>query len=79
MNDITELFDSLLVSFRSVDLAWREFNRMADDDPQLKEQYASWCEENGYTERYGFKDYAEEYIENQNSIWDSLTDYDAEE
>ena len=79
MNDITELFESLLVSFRSVDLAEREFNRMIDDDPQLKEQYGAWCEENGFTERYGFSEFATEYIENQNSIWDSLTDYDAEE
>lgn len=79
MNDITELFESLLLNFRSVDVAEREFNRMIDDDPQLREQYSSWCEENGYTERYGFSEFAAEYIENQNSIWDSLTDYDAEE
>lgn len=79
MNDITELFESLLLNFRSVDVAEREFNRMIDDDPQLSEQYSSWCEENGYKERYGFSEFAAEYIENQNSIWDSLTDYDAEE
>ncbi len=78
MNDITELFESLLTSFRSVDLANREFNRMIDDDPELKEEYSAWCEEHGHSERYGFTEFAEEYIENQNSIWDALTDYDEE-
>lgn len=79
MNDITELFESLLTSLRSVDIASREFERMIDEDPELKAQYSEWCEENGYSERFGFTEFAEEYIENQNSIWDSLTDYDAEE
>lgn len=78
MNDITSLFDSLLRSMHHVDMAFAEFKRMIDDDPVLHAQYAEWCDETGHTERRGFLDYAEEYIENQNSVWDSLTDYDAE-
>lgn len=79
MNDITTLFIELLHSNRSVDIAHREFKRMLDDDAELQRVYAEWCEENGHSERYGFIDYAEEYLEDQNSIWDSLTDYDSEE
>lgn len=76
MENITELFENLLKTFRRVDIANREFRRMLDDDEELREQYAQWCDENGSSQRYGFQDFAEQYIENQNSIWDSLTDYD---
>lgn len=79
MSDITELFETLLRNFRSVDVANLELQRMIDEDSDLKNEYAEWCEENGYSERYGFVEFAEEYIENQNSIWDSLTDYDDQE
>ena len=79
MNDITKVFESLLDNFRSVDVASREFNRMVDEDPEMMAHYTKWCEENGHSLRYGFDEFAEEYIENQNSIWDSLTDYDSEE
>ncbi|MDE7110726.1 MAG: hypothetical protein K2O38_02340 [Muribaculaceae bacterium] len=79
MNNITELFESLLNSFRSIDLANRELHRMIAEDAELNNEYTDWCIENGYTERYGFIEFAEIYIENQNSIWDSLTDYDDQE
>lgn len=49
---------------------------MISDDPELRADYRLWCQDNGHTERYGFLDYAEEFIDMQNSVWDSLTDYD---
>ncbi|MDE6536175.1 MAG: hypothetical protein K2K82_09245 [Muribaculaceae bacterium] len=79
MENITDLFIRLLEEFRSVDIANREFSRMIDDDPDLKAKYAEWCEESGYEDRDGFIEFAEEFIETQNSIWDTLTDYDYED
>lgn len=76
MEHITDLFTSLLQEFRIIEVANREFQRMLDEDAELKADYAEWCEASGYSERDGFNEFAEEYIENQNSIWDSLTDYD---
>ena len=29
-------------------------------------------------ERCGFMDYADEYLDSQDSVWDSLTDYDSQ-
>ena len=55
-----------------------EFHKMIADDPALRDQYRQWCHEIGNTERNGFRDYCNEYIENQESVWDSLTDYDNE-
>lgn len=76
MEHITDLFITLLNDFRTVELANREFRRMIDEDSDLKAQYAEWCEASGYSERDGFDEFAEQYIEEQNSIWDSLSDYD---
>lgn len=77
MEELTNLFDELLRSHRSVDVAESEFKRLILDDNELHATYHQWCEENGHTERHGFLDYAEEYIEHQNSVWDTLNeDYD---
>lgn len=74
MKEVTEIFDQLLRDFGSVDLAEAEFKRLIADDEELHSLYHDWCEETGHTERHGFTDYAAEYIANQNSIWDTLTD-----
>ncbi len=75
MNDITDLFRNLIIEHRSIDIANAEFHRMVDDSPELGEQYSEWCEENGYNENKGFLNFCEEYLESQDSIWESLNDY----
>lgn len=71
------LFIQLLQSHGSVDMAEAELKRMLLDDDELHAEYHEWCQENGHTERHGFLDFAEEYIANQNSVWDSLgNEYD---
>lgn len=76
MQDITELFVSILHDCKSSDIAEAEFKKIIADDPALKQQYADWCHENGSSFRNGFLDFCEEYLESRNSVWDSLTDYD---
>lgn len=74
MENITDLFEQILHHNQAVDQAEAEFKRMIADDDELHEQYREWCDETGHTERRGFLDYAEEYIANQNSVWDTLSD-----
>lgn len=76
MNNFTDLFDDLLRSCGSVDIAEAEFKRMVAESAELRAEYRQWCHETGHTERRGFLDYAEEYLDSQDTIWDSLTDYD---
>lgn len=76
MNDITELFQSIIDQTGALDIAISEFKRMLSDDADLKIQYKEWCEDNGYTEKNGFSEYAEEYVRSREEKWDSLTDYD---
>ncbi len=76
MNDLNEFFKDLLTQYHSIDVAEDWFRRMMSDDEDLRREYKDWCDEYGYTEKHGFKDYCEEYLENQDSIWESLNDYD---
>ena len=46
------------------------------DDAELRESYREWCQERGYSTRRGFADFAEEYIEQHDAVWDSLNDFD---
>lgn len=74
MEELTRMFEELLRDHGNVDVAEAEFKRIIADDPELHELYRTWCDETGHSERHGFLDYAEEYIANQNSVWDTLTD-----
>jgi len=76
MDEMTQLFEDLLRTYGSVDIAEAEFKHLIDEDSELHADYRLWCEENGYTEKRGFLDFADEYLDSQQSIWDVLSDYD---
>ncbi len=76
MKDITLLFDSLLQQYDSIDIAESEFKKLLHEDEQLQEEYSEWCHAVGSSEKSGFFDYCEEYKASQDSIWDSLKDFD---
>lgn len=75
--DITELFQQVIRQAGSIDMAEAEFKKMVGEDDGLHTLYREWCHEVGSSERRGFLDYCEEYLDNQDSIWDTLdNDYD---
>ena len=74
--DITEYFNSLISQTGSIDIAEAEFKRAIAEDNELHTIYREWCHENGSSERNGFLDFCDEYMESQDSKWDSLNDYD---
>lgn len=76
--EITEYFERLLEQTGSIDMAEAEFKRAIADDAELHALYREWCHENGSSERNGFLDYCDEYMESQDSKWDSLSEYDDE-
>lgn len=79
MEDITDLFISIIRQSPSIDMAEAEFNRTLSDDEQLRRDYRQWCRQQGVTERRGFLDYCEEYWADRNEVWDVLTDYNDDE
>lgn len=76
MDDITELFLEVIRHSGSVDMAEAEFKKMIHEDPELRRSYREWCHEVGSTEKSGFLDYCDEYLDDQSSIYDTLTDDD---
>lgn len=78
MENIEEFFQDLIIQHKSVDIAEAEFKKLVAEDPGLREIYREWCHSVGNSERNGFRDFRREYIESQESIWDSLNDYDNE-
>lgn len=76
-DDITQLFDDLLQQWRSIDMAEAEFRKMVAEDNDLHRIYSQWCSDNGSSERRGFLDYCEEYLDRENSVWGTLdNDFD---
>lgn len=76
MEQLTQYFTQLIVQSKSLDIAEAEFKRMLADDPELRAEYSEWCASMGTTERHGFREFCEEYMESEDNIWDSLRDYD---
>lgn len=76
MNDITDIFLHVIRQYGSVDIADAEFKKMIHEDSELRAQYKEWCDAVGSSEKMGFLDYCNEYLDSQESIYDTLNDYD---
>jgi hypothetical protein len=76
MENLTDYFVSIIQHSGSIDIAEAEFKKTIANDKELKHQYKEWCLETGASEKHGFLDFCDEYIDSQNSIWDSLSEYD---
>ena len=75
-NDITITFDDTIKQYRTLDSSEEAFRAMLEVDKQLEADYQEWCDTVGISARKGFAYYYEEYIEQQDSVWDSLDDHD---
>lgn len=76
MEHITDIFNRYLGEFESVDIAEFEFKKAIHADSQLRSLYRDWCHEVGSTEKNGFFDYCDEYLAEQNDVWNNLSDFD---
>lgn len=79
MEDITELFISIIQQSHSADMAEAEFRRTLVDDPSLRKVYKEYCHEVGSSERRGFLDFCHAYMESQDEVWNTLSDFDDQE
>ncbi len=73
---MTDIFDRVIKQAGSFDIAESDFKRLVNEDPEIKAMYREWCAETGHSEKYGFSEYCEEYRNSQDSVWESLNDYD---
>ena len=75
MIDISVTIHDMLSQFGSIDIAESEFKRQINEDSDLKKAFKEWCEDMGYKEREAFINYCEEYLQGNESIFDTLSDY----
>lgn len=78
MEDITLIFNDFITQYGSLDIAESEFKKRIHEDDHLHDLYREWCSAVGSTEKDGFLDYCDEYMDSQNDVWDTLNDYDNE-
>ena len=76
MEDLTDYFISVIKQSGSIDIAESEFKRAISDDDDLRAKYRDWCHQVGSSEKRGFLDFCDEYLASQDSVWDTLSDYD---
>lgn len=76
MDDITHFFTRLIQQSLSIDIAEAEFKRLLADDEELRNEYSEWCASTGVSERHGFRNFCEDYMDSQNDVWNQLKDYD---
>lgn len=75
--DITDLFVEIIRQAGSIDVAESDFKKRIGEDDELRKEYRQWCHEVGSSERRGFLDFCDEYLDNMDSVWDSLdNDFD---
>lgn len=79
MEEMHDLFVHIINQTDSLDMAESEFRHLLVDDPELRRQYREYCREMGTSERNGFKDFCEEFMQEQDNVWNSLSDFDNQE
>ncbi|WP_455498363.1 hypothetical protein [Coprobacter sp.] len=70
--DIEELFENLIKKYREQEAAFEELKLMLEDDEELKKSYEEWCAAMACSEKKGFGIFYQEYMERDDSIWDSI-------
>ena len=64
MNEISDILRELLDRYSNTPELDEEFERMLREEEGFEQEYAVWCEDNGYTLKDGYRDYLNEIIGN---------------
>lgn len=76
MNDISEILRALLDKHSNTSELDEEFQDMLRYDEQLKDDYAAWCDDHGYKQNNGYREFINEIVESQDSLWDNYREFD---
>lgn len=74
MNTFEDFLDGIIRQYDSLDISEHEFRKLLQEDPELREEYKVWCEENGFRERTGFTEYFYNYVDNMHGRMQVLDD-----
>lgn len=75
MNDISDILRTLLDRYSNTQDLDEEFRRMLQADDDFAADYRTWCREHGYRTATGYRDFINEIVESQDSIWDNYHEF----
>lgn len=75
MNDISEILRELLDRYSNTPELDEEFERMRREVEDFESDYVSWCDDNGYNVKDGYRDFINEIVESQDSYWDNYQEF----
>ena len=75
MNDISEILRELLDRYSNTPELDQAFERMRREVDGFEDDYAAWCEDNGYSIKDGYLDFINEIVESQDSYWDNYQEF----
>jgi hypothetical protein len=75
MNDISEILRELLDRHSNTPEIDREFEKMRREIDGFEDDYVTWCEDNGYSVKDGYRDFIDEIVESQDSYWDNYQEF----
>lgn len=75
MYDISEILRELLDRYSNTSELDQEFERMRRENEGFEDEYATWCDEYGYTVKDGYRDFINEIVESQDSYWDNYQEF----
>lgn len=78
MENITDIFISIINEAPGIDMAEAEFKRLLVDEPDLRRAYREYCREQHTSEKNGFIEFCEAYCGERDMVWESLNDYNDE-
>lgn len=70
--DLEEVLVDIIKKYLEIDEAETQFNALLDADETLRDDFAEWCISKGYNERKAFTIFYQEYINREDTIWDSI-------
>ena len=75
MYDISEILRELLDRYSNTSELDHEIERMRRENEGFEDEYATWCDEYGYTVKDGYRDFINEIVESQDSYWDNYQEF----
>ncbi len=76
MNDISEILRELLDKYSNTRDLDDAFHDMLRADERLFSDYKAWCRDHGYSKSSGYRDFINEIVESQDSLWDNYREFD---
>lgn len=73
---IEDTIRTLIDQHRNIAAVEAEFALLLRDNSKFHELYNDWCTDLGYSTRTGYKECIKEIFDSEDSVWDSLSEFE---